>query len=224
MTTAASTSRPSPPPPTARPPRPPGSPGKPPPRDIPPPRLPRRSCTCEVSRRALELNFIAITTCRSRYPVEGRAIHCRGDRPGRQSWPVRRLAPAGRDRGQPVEHAGLGEQGEPVGHTPVLDDPAVDDPDLVEHGEADLPSAGWAEKRAGSRGLTVHPNPESIPDLRGVLDGEPGIGEGAVHVADGRLHRGDRGRTPSGQPELVLDDVRRAQLVDDRLVPGGEAR
>ena len=38
---------------------------------------------------------------------------------------------------QTREHTGLREQREPVGHPPVLDDLAVDDPRLVEHGDVD---------------------------------------------------------------------------------------
>src|SRR5690242_21850272 len=57
-TITTTTISPSPPPPTASPPFPPGI------RAIPPPPPPlRRSCTCEVSRRAFGLNFIRYDPC-----------------------------------------------------------------------------------------------------------------------------------------------------------------
>src|SRR6478735_2391777 len=72
---AATISRPRPPPPMARPPLPPGIRPSPPP-DMPPPPPPLRlSCTWEVSRRALGLNFIV-------EPPRTRTLGAPGREPG----------------------------------------------------------------------------------------------------------------------------------------------
>jgi hypothetical protein len=105
----------------------------------------------------------------------------------------------------------------------VLDDPAVDDAREVEHREVDRAAARRPEERAGRPAPTVHPDPDAIAGLRRVLDVEPQAGHGPVHVPDGRLDRGKGSRPGAGQPELVLDQVRRAELVDDRVISGGEA-
>jgi hypothetical protein len=61
------------------------------------------------------------------------------------------------------------------------------------------------------------------PFLHRVLDGEGDVGGGGVHLPHGGFDVPDRLGSGPGQAELVLDHVRRAQLVDDVIVPGGEA-
>src|SRR6516165_7116901 len=89
--------------------------------------------------------------------------------------------------GQPVKQPGLGEQGEAVGYSPVLDDPAVDDAGDIENGEVDRAVARWPEERPGCGTARPYPHPDGVALLDGVLDGEGHARRCPVDVADGGL-------------------------------------
>ena len=59
----------------------------------------------------------------------------------------------------PCEDTGLGEQCEPVGHAPVLDDAAVHDACLVEHQDVDVLMRRRPEKGPGVRPAPPDPHP-----------------------------------------------------------------
>jgi hypothetical protein len=73
---------------------------------------------------------------------------------------------------QPVEHAGLREQSEAVGDSPVLDDLAVGDAGEIQHGDVDRLVAGRPEERPARGAVCPHPHPDFAAVLGEVLDGE----------------------------------------------------
>src|SRR5215470_18063685 len=68
---------------------------------------------------------------------------------------------------QPVRHPGLREQGEAVGHSPVLDDLAVGGAGEIEHADVDWLVAGRPEERS-ARGARRPPPQVTRPPRAGL--------------------------------------------------------
>jgi hypothetical protein len=65
-------------------------------------------------------------------------------------------------------------------------------------------------------------DPDHVAASCDVGDGEPEVGERAVHRRDPALDLLERLGSGAGESELMLDDVGRAKLVHDIGVAGGE--
>src|SRR5581483_2578680 len=126
-----------------------------------------------------------------------------------------RFAPSRSDSGRRRYEAELQERPEPVGHAPMLDELAVDDPEHVEHVDLHPPARGrMPHEGPVMRAAAAHAQPDGIARHGEILDLQVEVRVRAVERRDDGLYALSTGGVVR-PVVLVLDEVGRGHLVAD---------
>src|SRR5690348_14428670 len=101
-----------------------------------------------------------------------------------RAW-ARSMEHASCGRAEPAEHAGLGQDGEAVWHTPVLDDSALDHPSHVDDSDPHRPAGRGAEEGAGLRAVHLEAAPRRLVANGPVAELDPRVRQHRVDLPDG---------------------------------------